>query len=35
MEDRDIIVLFIMVLYVVFRNMVIFVLIFVLVEYIG
>lgn len=35
MEDRDIIVLFIMVLYVVFENMVIFVLIFVLVEYIG
>lgn len=35
MEDIDIIVLFIMVLYVVFRNMVIFVLIFVLVEYIG
>lgn len=35
MEDRDIIVLFIMVLYVVFRKMVIFVLIFVLVEYIG
>lgn len=35
MEDRDIIVLFIMVLYVVFRNMVIFVLIFVLVEYLG
>lgn len=35
MEDRDIIVLFIMVLYVVFENMVIFVLIFVLVEYLG